>query len=346
MMADAHDAPARVGALVRTAFRAEVALGRAASRIATRWGWTAAVLPYPGYGGGGHVRVLGRVLLAPARTQPAARKDVPGWQRFLTLEQPGASVQIEVGGSVAHARGDEAGLIDTTIEASPPPGPAVVRLHAGGRDPVEGVVHVAPAEATLGVVCDIDDTVWITGLNTPLRAAWRTLAKSDQQRRPVPGMSRLLGGLLEGHVATPVIYLSTGAWNLAGPVASFLDRHGFPPGALLMTDWGLSPRGWFRDGKAHKREALERLARDLPQVRWVLIGDDGQHDPDLYREFARTHPDRVAAIALRRIRTVDEQLLGEQSPAHDEDKGAVPVVWASDGDGLLPEVLAIVRPEG
>jgi hypothetical protein len=43
-------------------------------------------------------------------------------------------------------------------------------------------------------------------------------------------------------------------------------------------DWGLTPRRWFRDGGEHKASALMRLAKDMPTVSWVLVGDAGEHD--------------------------------------------------------------------
>src|SRR4051812_13406742 len=75
------------------------ALRDLASRLARRAGWTPAVLAHPGYGSGGRVRVLGRVLLAPGGAHPETRRAVPGWQRFLTLESPGAEVVVEVAGT-------------------------------------------------------------------------------------------------------------------------------------------------------------------------------------------------------------------------------------------------------
>jgi phosphatidate phosphatase APP1 len=145
-------------------------------------------------------------------------------------------------------------------------------------------------------------------------------------------MARLLGELTGGAPHVPVIYLSNGPWNLAGPLRRFLERNGFPPGALLLTDWGPTPTRWFRDGRAHKRSALQRLAGDLPGVRWTLVGDTGEHDPALYEEFARARPDRVRAVLLRDM---------TRGATRREWFGPVPVVYGQDGDALA----AAVPPE-
>jgi phosphatidate phosphatase APP1 len=137
-----------------------------------------------------------------------------------------------------------------------------------------------------------------------------------------------------------VVYLSNGPWNLAGPLTAFLERHHFPAGALLLTDWGISAGGWFRSGRAHKRGALERLAADLPGVQWLLVGDDGEADPEVYADFARAHPGRVLAIALRTTAPA-----GTEAPQTEERVGsgpdAVPVVRAGDGRALADRLAAL-----
>jgi phosphatidate phosphatase APP1 len=109
-----------------------------------------------------------------------------------------------------------------------------------------------------------------------------------------------------------------------------------------MTDWGPTNTGWFRSGQDHKRACLHRLANELPHIRWVLIGDDGQHDPKIYGDFSTQRPDRVAAIAIREL-TPSEQVLSHGIPvsleeltlARDRRQREVPVCRAGDGYGLL-----------
>lgn len=72
-------------------------------------------------------------------------------------------------------------------------------------------------------------------------------------------------------------------------------------------------------------------------MRWVLIGDDGEHDAALDDSFARAHPDRVVAIVLR-------QVLPGSSPGSDDERvGTVPVVRGPDGEDLLPRLDAVLR---
>ena len=151
-----------------------------------------------------------------------------------------------------------------------------------------------------GLVSDVDDTVIETMLPRPLVAFRNAFLARESARKAVPGMPELYAEITEAHPDIFVVYLSTGAWNTAVPLQAFLARHGYPPGPLLLTDWGPTDEGWFRSGQDHKRGQLRTLFDDLPGLRWLLVGDDGQHDPGLYAEAAATEPDKVLGVAIRR----------------------------------------------
>ena len=123
-------------------------------------------------------------------------------------------------------------------------------------------------------------------------------------------------------------------------MSRFLARNGFPDGPLLLTDWGPTNTGWVRSGREHKVSALRRLAEDLPNVRWLLVGDDGQHDPQIYDEFATTHADQVEVIAIRRL-TPTQQVLSATPGIRREPAPHVRTVHAPDGFGLAAELGAV-----
>jgi hypothetical protein len=56
-----------------------------------------------------------------------------------------------------------------------------------------------------------------------------------------------------------------GAWNITPTLIRFLTRHLFPPGAMLLTDWGPHHDRWFRSGKDHKLSNLRRVAANSPR---------------------------------------------------------------------------------
>ena len=234
-----------------------------------RLGWTPRVVPYTGYGsavpgGEGWVRVLARVTLAPQPRSVMAREAARWWRRFFTVSVARVPVTVRVGGRTHEVRSDRGGYVDAVLPGDLPAGWRDVTMAVAGRPETPASVRVVGAGERLGIVSDIDDTVMITALPRPLLAFWNTFVVEESKRRPVPGMAALYHRLGAAEPDAFVVYLSTGAWNVARPIGRFLDRHGYPRGPLLMTDWGPTVEGWFRSGQAHKRRELRRLVRDLP----------------------------------------------------------------------------------
>ena len=84
-------------------------------------------------------------------------------------------------------------------------------------------------------------------------------------------------------------------------------------------------------------------------MRWLLVGDDGQHDEEIYGEFAASHPKNVAAIAIRQLSTSEAVLAGGRSKAAENGQSSGATwVFAPDGAGLLEQLgdTGVLGPEG
>jgi phosphatidate phosphatase APP1 len=329
-------------ARLHRAARIEDAAHKVLERRLRRRGWDPTIVAYPGYGlGGGDepgwVRVLGRVLLARAdRGQPRKRaKKIRGWRSFTTLSVMDAPVTVEVNGVEHQTVADRGGFVDVTVPSDLTAGWATVRIGSEGALPVDAPVNIVDPAVRFGILSDIDDTVMVTALPRPLLAGWNTFVLDEFARASVPGMAVLYERLSNAHPGAPVIYLSTGSWNVAPTLTRFLQRHLYPAGPLLLTDWGPTKDRWFRSGQDHKRATLRRLASEFPDIRWLLIGDDGQHDPTLYAEFAARHPGNVAAVAIRRLSPTQSVLAGALPTLSElpEAYGPVGQRWLSAPDG-------------
>jgi phosphatidate phosphatase APP1 len=304
-----------------------------------RRGWQVAIVPYTGYGSADWARVMARVVLL--RLGPSSRpqpRQVRGWRSFATLPVSDTAVTVVVGDRRHEVRTDRSGYVDCVAEGQLSPGWAKVRIECAGAEPVEAPIRVVDPATRFGVISDIDDTVMVTALPRPMLAAWNTFVLDEHARAAVPGMAVLYERLTTTHPEAPVLYLSTGAWNVAPTLGRFLARHLYPPGPLLLTDWGPTPDRWFRSGRDHKRATLARLQAEFPAIRWLLIGDDGQHDQEIYAEFANAHPANVAAVAIRRLSPTQSVLAGNVPalPEVTPPDGMAEQKWlcAPDGAGL------------
>jgi len=326
------------------AARLEMVFDRRVEQVLRSLGWRERVIPYTGYGDESFARVLGRVVLAPRFSDSQLGKAAEeflsrrGWRNFFVTACVHARYTLTVGGTEVQGTTDRGGYIDHRVRAHGlPPGWHAVEVSTAQSAPAHPRVHVVSSAHRFGIISDIDDTILSTWLPRPLVAAWNSFIRTESARQAVPGMAMFYADVLRHHPGAPVFYVSTGAWNTQGFLKRFMLRHRYPDGPMLLTDWGPTNIGWFRSGPEHKRNALLQLSVDYPRTSWLLVGDDGQRDPDLYGEFATHNPDRVVAIAIRQL-TPAEQFLahGTSEPLDPDGSGPrdVPVLRAPDGRGL------------
>jgi phosphatidate phosphatase APP1 len=330
----------RPEALLHRAARFEDTLHRWRERRGRRRGLKTTIVPYAGYGATGWTRVLCRVVLARGDAAAKQRAEkVRGWRSFFSIPVDDADVIITIGGIDQRVSPDRGGVVDARLESRLEPGWQTITLRTDDTEPVTAPVFIVDEDAAFGMVSDVDDTVMVTALPRPFLAAWNTFVLDEHARAPVPGMPVLYDRLTRCHPGAPIIYLSTGAWNVAPTLTRFMERNLYPRGPLLLTDWGPTRDRWFRSGREHKRSSLQRLSQEFPSLRWLLIGDDGQHDEELYGEFAKAHPENVAAIAIRQLSTGEAVLAGGRSKAAEREGGS-PARWfyAPDGAGLSEQL--------
>ena len=193
------------------------------------------------------------------------------------------------------------------------------RIYVGspGAETIDVPVLVVGSTVTHGIISDIDDTVLSTSLPRPMIAAWNTFMRSEGARRPVPGMATMYRELLAQRPDAPssTCRPGRGTPHRCSPASCAAAASRRP---MLLTDWGPTNSGWFRSGQEHKHAQLHRLARELPNVKWLLVGDDGQHDPKIYTEFTGRRPDRVRGIAIREALAERAGALARHPVANDD----------------------------
>jgi phosphatidate phosphatase APP1 len=156
------------------------------------------------------------------------------------------------------------------------------------------------------VISDIDDTIMHTGVANKLGMLWRLFVQGAESRVAFPGVAALYRALhagASGEEANPILYVSRAPWGIYNILEEFFSLHGIPVGPVLfLREWGVSWRSPLpRKAEDHKEELIRNmlgLYRDLP---FILIGDSGQHDPEVYRKIVEEHPGRVLAVYIRNV---------------------------------------------
>ncbi|HEX6151736.1 App1 family protein [Nocardioides sp.] len=294
--------------------------------------------PYGGHGSAAGVVVRGRVLDDPPPSEAVEGEGVGAAvlrtvRQFLTDELPGVPLRITVAGTTVGTVTDTEGYFrvvltpdaerltspwtDGTVELAEPyrglsePHTTSVRVHVPGKD------------ARFGVISDVDDTILETGVQRVGHMVRQTLTGSALTRTPFPGAPELYRDLTAG--TNPVFYVSSSPWNLHTFLVSFLAYRRFPDGPVLLRDLlGTA------EGREQKHDRIAEVLELHPELEFVLIGDSGEKDPEIYADTVRDHPGRIRATYIREVRLDPGDGRVEQvSSRWAED---VPFVLAADTD--------------
>ena len=285
------------------------------------------ILPYKGYGNGSDVYLSGMVIEDKGLAKPKDRQRF--WQnmlaavkRFSSDEIPGVRVKAELLGKSMTTETDEMGyfsfhfhfenkekelltkdwhtvhfeLLDEIVEEQP-------HIYA-----TEEVRIISPEQPRI-VVSDIDDTAMVSHSTQTLRKLRLMLLKNAQTRNPFPGASRFYNALAEGkdkQENNPFFFVSSSEWNLYDLLDDFFSFNYFPKGVFLLRKLEYSIYKFWKSGGGsheHKYEKIKDLVKLYPEHQFILIGDSGQQDPEIYSRLALEFPDRIDAIYIRKVRS-------------------------------------------
>jgi phosphatidate phosphatase APP1 len=278
------------------------------------------ILPYRGHGTRDNLFLKGRVLemvgIAPPSAGDSRRRNLRNMaRRFWSSEIPHARVRAYLrlprGEHEIEAVSDEEGFFDLRFDLEEPLEgstgwhPVEIELlwprtKEGNGARARGSVLV-PVGARFGVISDLDDTVVRSSATDLLKMARIVLLSNAHSRLPFEGVADFYRALQlgpSGEDFNPIFYVSSSPWNLYDVLEDFLDVHGVPGGPLFLKDW--SPTT-LRDHDRHKLGAIRTLLATYPDLTFVLIGDSGERDPEIYRQIVQEYPGRVRAIYIRDV---------------------------------------------
>ncbi|QJW88206.1 DUF2183 domain-containing protein [Spirosoma taeanense] len=308
------------------------------------------IVYYRGFGSPTAVWLKGRVLRERDLSTPSDNDTfwqnlLATYQRFDSDEVPGVTVRVEAFGLAYTALTDEEGYFEVTINPPNdlPPGRAwfPVRYSLDGvvQPTGESVVKdghlmISPPYSQFGTISDIDDTVLVTGATNLLQTARLTFLGNAYTRLPFGGVAAFYRALQSGPVTTlfnPIYFVSSSPWNLYDLLVDFFRIQGIPKGPILLRDLGFDPA--LLSSASHHTHKLAMIRKVLdvnPQLPFVLIGDSGQQDPEIYAQVVRENPGRIQAIYIRDVSVEDrrDEAVRELIQATNADN--VPMLLVSD----------------
>jgi phosphatidate phosphatase APP1 len=301
MMGKARDMAAFLGKLAGSPARGATTAARAGGMV---------LQAYRGYGSRTEAFLIGRVYEESWGGFGGALGDLV--RRLARRGVADARVTVRCAGVVERVATDRDGYFRAHLHfAAPPPEQQVwhaveLELTAPVALRGEGVVFLAPSSSRYVVISDIDDTVMHTGVGNKAAMLWRLFLQGAEDRVAFPGVAALWRAFhagAGGDERNPMLYVSRAPWSSYDILERFFRLHEIPVGPVLfLREWGLTLQSPMpRRGRGHKLELIRSmlgLYRDLP---FVLVGDSGQRDPEIYAQVVRENPGRVRAIYIRNV---------------------------------------------
>ncbi len=156
-----------------------------------------------------------------------------------------------------------------------------------------------PGSAGLSVISDIDDTIKISDVTDKKALLANTFLKPFEAASGMVTTYRRLAG-----AGAVFHYVSSSPWQLYPALREFMDASEFPLGSFHLKLFRLNDESFlnlFKSSRESKPPIIEALLDAYPQREFILIGDSGEHDPEIYGEIARRHPERIRHIYIRKV---------------------------------------------
>jgi phosphatidate phosphatase APP1 len=197
-------------------------------------------------------------------------------------------------------------------------------------------VMTPPSTARFGVISDIDDTVLTTHAQSFLKSAYMTFMNNAYSRLPFGGVAAFYQALqkgMSGAEENPLFYVSSSPWNLYDLLIDFLTVNKLPKGPLFLKDYGFTHNKIFSESHAvHKPRQIRNILNAYPDLKFILIGDSGQHDPEIYAQVISDFPGRILAAYIRDV-TADERDVEVKKIAGDIQPHSVEMILAANSFG-------------
>lgn len=246
--------------------------------------------------------------------------------RYLSSPIPEMKVQITLGQEKFATQTDDYGYFSDWVEPNQAlkPGWHQVEYSINEGDSeicrVLGEFLIVGDKAEFGTISDIDDTILVSHATRLFKKLRLILTKNAKTRLPFEGVAEFYQKLKASE--NPFFYVSSSEWNLYEFLQDFFLVRNIPKGPFLLQEYKSGLRDLLFTGGGshqHKQDKIKRLMALFPNLKFILIGDSGQRDTEIYRQALHEFPNRILAVYIRKIGKKDD--FDEKTTKEFKEKG-------------------------
>lgn len=189
-------------------------------------------------------------------------------------------------------------LISAKLLPEPAPTPAYL-FHTDVPRNISVVVPIT--SSPIRVITDIDDTVKLSNITSGARAVFRNVFVKDLEETTIPEMGKWYQSMWERGVCFH--YVSNSPFELLPVIKEFLQISDLPRGSIALKSY--NGRSFFNallsDPATRKRANVVEVLDGFPDSKFILIGDSGEQDLELYASIAMERPQQILAVFIRDV---------------------------------------------
>ncbi|KAI4174401.1 MAG: hypothetical protein LQ343_002336 [Gyalolechia ehrenbergii] len=182
--------------------------------------------------------------------------------------------------------------------------PTNVRVLASENLSATDEIHVTEPHG-VSLISDVDDTIKHSAIGAGAREVFRNVFIRDLGDLCIDGVKEWYSKMAS--MGVKLHYVSNMPWQLFPVLASFLSGAGLPKGSFHLKHYTGMLQGIFEPVAERKKGTLERIMSDFPQRRFILVGDSGEADLELYTDIVEANPGRVLGVFIRDVTTTASQ---------------------------------------
>ncbi len=231
------------------------------------------------------------------------------WLALESDEVKDVNVEIEFNGKVLKAKSDKEGLFEIKepspvktgyVDISAVLGPVQKKKYVA--DQAFGTLTVQPKnDGALGIISDIDDTIQKSYITDKIKMIKTLFLGNEYTIKVVPGVSEIyqvLDKKSDGVADGDVYYVSGSPINLFLKISRFMALHKFPKGSIELKNIGTDS---LTQQIGYKLGRIRKIFDTYPNKKFLLFGDSGEKDPEVYRQIAKDYPSRVIATYINNV---------------------------------------------
>jgi len=270
------------------------------------------ILIYHAYGNAHQILIQGR--MEEKKTFSKAKEDDNWFQNiWRTVRQvKGDEIKNQtifalIHGEKFETKGDDEGYFEfniTTQKALKMGYEKITLYIEGNSNAIEREVTTIGSEPLVGIVSDFDDTMIVSDVTNKIKLGYNTVFKNYKQRTVVPTMLEQFEKILAKNpkdAPSTLFILSGSPQQLFFAVEDFLAFYHFPKHTLILKKAHGDHKDPLTDQFAYKTQKIERLIKLYPNMKWVMFGDSGEKDAEIYKFIKEKYSKKVISYHIRDV---------------------------------------------